>query len=72
MIIYLDPLSPKDSSDLPGGYPPHAGGEAGDLLLPYLVLLSGGVYPDPCYHGNGWSLTPPFHPYPSIPPEAGL
>jgi hypothetical protein len=47
MIIYLDPLSPKDSSDLPGSYPPVRGGEAGNLLLPYLVLLSGGVYPNP-------------------------
>jgi len=40
-------------------------GRSGQLLLPYLVLLSGGVCPDPCYHGNGWSLTPPFHPWPS-------
>jgi hypothetical protein len=69
MIIYLGPLSPKDSSDLPGGNSPY--GERGGQPLPlYAVLLSGGVYPDPCYHGNAWSLTPRFHPWPS-PPKAG-
>jgi hypothetical protein len=35
MIIYLGPLSPKDSSDLPGSLPPHkAGCEAGHLSFP--------------------------------------
>ncbi len=67
MIIYLGLLSPEDSSDLPGSDSPRLwrGKRGGQPLLPYAVLLSGGVYPDPCYHGNAWSLTPRFHPCPS-------
>jgi hypothetical protein len=67
MIIYLGPLSPEDSSDLPGSDSPRQrrGKRGGQPLLPYAVLLSGGVCPDPCYHGNAWSLTPRFHPWPS-------
>jgi hypothetical protein len=67
MIIYLGLLSPEDSSDLPGSDSPRQrlGKRGGQPLLPYVVLLSGGVCPDPCYHGNAWSLTPRFHPCPS-------
>lgn len=64
MIIYLGLPSPEDSSDLPGSDSPY-GERGGQPLLPYAVLLSGGVYPDPCCHGNAWSLTPRFHPWPS-------
>jgi hypothetical protein len=72
-VISLGRMLPSGSCSLPGThkktsrFPPSKDGPG-----PCLALLPSGVAWLPHYCGHRWSLTPPFHPCPSLAPSIYL